>query len=358
MESPLSTGRDSSVVEGSAIPATQVSRGVEGDLQGNVIVREQGFAEVAHQEVEEVRIHTPEDTDASETESLEGELASKVRADEIPDVAPEEPEMRIPHMRGIAIAFRSLDDVNLENVFTFRPCLMKSVPRFMRGPFRNCVRVALDEIIQGHSAHDVLRQTRGWKLFHMLPLLLSRPPRGRAVSREKVFDRFSRFSQGEWLGLIKEGRVLSEQSASASRRQRRRQQLNDVERRAIRAQHLVLLGELSSARQALEGADLAPPTDQTLSSLRTRPTRPRAPLPLEIFHFRPASPLQLDEDVFAKNIRSSKRGVAGRPSGMTFNHLRPMLESPSDIHVLFLVAEILARAEVLDEIVAASGWGG
>ena len=170
-------------------------------------------------------------------------MASEVSADEIPDVAPEEPEMRIPHMRGIAIAFRSLDDVNLENVFTFRPCLM-SVPRFMRGPFRNCVRVALDEIIQGHSAHDVLRQTRGWKLFHMLPrMLLSRPPRGRAVSREKVFDRFSRFSQGEWLGLIEEGRVLSEQSASASRRQRRRQ-LNDVERRAIRAQHLVLLGGL------------------------------------------------------------------------------------------------------------------
>ena len=211
------------------------------------------------------------------------------------------------------------------------------------------MRVALDEIVQGHSAHDVLRQTRGWKLFHMLPrMLLRRPPRGRAVSREKVFDRFSRFSQGEWLGLIEEGRVLSEQSASASRRQRRRQQLNDVERRAIRAQHLVLLEELSSARQALEGADLAPPTDQTLSSLRTRPARPRAPLPLKIFHLRPASPLQLDEDVFSKNIRSSKRGVAGGPSGMTFDHLRPMLDSPRDTHVLFLVAEILARAEVPD----------
>ena len=90
-------------------------------------------------------------------------------------MAPEEPEMRIPHMRGIAVAFRSR-------------CLMKSVPRFMRGPFRNCVRVALDEIIQDHSAHDVLRQTRGWKLFHMLPrMLLSCPPRGRAVEpREGV----------------------------------------------------------------------------------------------------------------------------------------------------------------------------
>ena len=56
--------------------------------------KEQGYAEVGRQEVEEVRIHRPEDTDASETESLE----SEVSADEIPDVAPEEPEMRIPHM--------------------------------------------------------------------------------------------------------------------------------------------------------------------------------------------------------------------------------------------------------------------
>ena len=178
-----------------------------------------------------------------------------------------------------------------------------------------------------------------------------------------MFDRFSRFSQGEWLGLIEEGRVLSEQSVSASRRQRRRQQLNDVERRATRAQHLVLLGEFSSARQALEGADLAPPTDQTLSSLRTRQTQGTIafgnPLPTCVSS-------QLDEDVLAKNIRSSKRGVAGGPSGMTFDHLRPMLDSPRDTHVLFLVAEILARAEVPDEIVAAvrlrllqlSGWGG
>ena len=134
-------------------------------------------------------------------------------------------------------------------------------------------------------------------------------------------------------------------------RQRRHQQLNDVKRRAIRAQHLVLLGELSSARQALEGADLAPPNDQTLLSLRSRPARPRAPLLFGIFPFRPASPLQLDEDVFAKNIRSSKRGVAGGPSGMTLDHLRPILDSPRDTHVLCLVAEILARAEVPDEIV-------
>ena len=45
---------------------------------------------------------------------------------------------------------------------------------------------------------------------------------------------------------------------------------------------LVSLGELSSARQALEGAELAPRNQATLNALRDptrRPPRARAPLP-------------------------------------------------------------------------------
>ena len=144
--------------------------------------------------------------------------------------------------------------------------------------------------------------------------------------------------------MIEEDRVLSEQSADASRRQRRRQQLNDVERRVIRVRHLILMGELSAARQTLEGTDLTPSTDQILSSLRTRPVRRRTPLPLDIFYFRLASPLQLDEDVFAKNIRSSKRGVAGGSSGMNVGQ-----SEGHSRYVLFLVSEILTRTEESDE---------
>ena len=42
---------------------------------------------------------------------------------------------------------------------------------------------------------------------------------------------------------------------------------------------------------------------------------------------------------------------------MTFDHLRPILDSSRDTHALFLVAEILARAEVPDEIAAAVRLG-
>ena len=50
---------------------------------------------------------------------------------------------------------------------------MKKVPKFLRGPFRNALKFALEEAI----ARDEVRQSRGWKLFMMLPrALLHRPP--------------------------------------------------------------------------------------------------------------------------------------------------------------------------------------
>ena len=49
------------------------------------------------------------------------------------------------------------------------------------------------------------------------------------------------------------------------------------------------LGELSSARQALEGTELASGNEQTLQALRRRPAQFRDPLPDEIVHHTPDS---------------------------------------------------------------------
>ena len=54
----------------------------------------------------------------------------------------------------------------------------------------------------------------------------------------------------------------------------------------------------------------------------------------------------LDESLFGKTLRSSKKGSAGGPSSMTNEHLRPLLDSVRDTHLFFLVAEQLARAQV------------
>ena len=54
--------------------------------------------------------------------------------------------------------------------------------------------------------------------------------------------------------------VVVASGQESSRRRRRRQQVEDVERRANRALSLVQMGELSTGRQALEAAIVAPGT--------------------------------------------------------------------------------------------------
>ena len=74
--------------------------------------------------------------------------------------------------------------------------------------------------------------------------------------------------------------ACNEKAASARHRQRRGG--DDVERRVRRAENLVHVGEFSSARQALEGAALAPGTRATLDKLqdaRRRLPQPREALP-------------------------------------------------------------------------------
>ena len=145
-----------------------------------------------------------------------------------------------------------------------------------------------------------------------------------------------------------------DEQAAVSRRRKRRGG-HDLERRATRAHNLVQVGELSSARQALEGAEIAPGTKDTLSKLADiskRPDRLRDPIPREVMEHAPIRPFALDEDVFFKNLRSAKRGAAGGPSGMTVEHLRPLLDSVSDLKLFHSMAEGLARGAVPEVVEA------
>ena len=55
---------------------------------------------------------------------------------------------------------------------------------------------------------------------------------------------------------------------------------------------------------------------------------------------------ELDEERFAKNVRSARRGAAAGPSGMTSEHLFPMLENDGDLQALTEFAGIMARGDV------------
>ena len=49
-------------------------------------------------------------------------------------------------------------------------------------------------------------------------------------------------------------------------------------------------------------------------------------------------------------MRSAKKGAARGPSGMTSDHLRPLLDISKDTHLLFLVGELLARGRIPDPV--------
>ena len=169
-----------------------------------------------------------------------------------------------------------------------------------------------------------------------------------------------RFARGEWESLLTESQEHASRGSQASRRHRRREHDDDVVRRAGRAEACVQAGELSSARQCLEGAPVAPGNRNTLLALRDpskRPAEPRDPIPADVLEFQPRSLLNLDVEGFSRNIRCAKRGVAGGPSGMTADHLRPILESEADTAALGRMATDLARADIPLPILTALRMG-
>ena len=158
----------------------------------------------------------------------------------------------------------------------------------------------------------------------LLPrMLLHRPPRG-MISRAQLISRFEMFIKGEWTTLIRAGEVCATQAGDARRRKRRRE--GGLAQRLFRVEALVHLGELSSARQGLEGADLAPGNEEILNALRQRPAVPRDVIPPELTRHVLEVLFTLDEGQFNKNLRSAKGGAAPGPSGMTMEHLHPLFD--------------------------------
>ena len=155
----------------------------------------------------------------------------------------------------------------------------------------------------------------------------------------------------------------SEEWGAAARKgfqRRRRAQTDTLERRAERAESLVLMGEVSAGRHALEGAPLAPGTQRTLDQLRDpvrRPTMPYAPLPEPMLHHQAERPFELDKTLFLKNLKRARRGAAAGPSGVTTEHLKAVLSDSRDAERLFTAGLLLAQARIPGEILTALRMG-
>ena len=222
------------------------------------------------------------------------------------------------------------------------------------------MRLVLQEIAHGVECNDEISQCRAWKLFLLLPrLLLCRPPRGGSIPKQQLVDKFSAFSRGEWDQLL----FHSEEwgvAACKGVQWRRRAQTDTPERRADRVESLILMGEVSAGRHALEGAPLAPGTQRTLDQLHDpvrRPTVPYAPLPQPILQHQAERPFALDKELFLKNLKRTRRGAAAGPSGVTTEHLKPVLSDSRDAERLFSAGLLLAQANIPQEILTALRMG-
>ena len=192
-------------------------------------------------------------------------------------------------------------------------------------------------------------RTRAWKLFMFLPrILFFRQGRGGFIPKNKLHKPFAMFAEGHLDHLVaaRANNCHSSQSRSVASTYR---QVDNVEKRAERAQALVELGELSSARQALGGATCAPGDDTTkavLTNPAKRPPELRVPFPEELIRHRHATQFSLDQDRFWKCVRKRRKGAAGGPSGMATEHLRVVLNIARDNEMLWQMTEDFVRAKV------------
>ena len=255
---------------------------------------------------------------------------------------------------------KRLDFVDQRDTFRVRDHVMKIAPGFLTGPYRSAMWLAMRKASTAFSNRSELQSVRAWKLLLLLPrMLLRKPSRVCSVSKGKFQERFDAFARGDWGSLLSQSEEAAK-SAAAIRQRSQRTRVDSVEQRAERAQSLAELGELSSARLALDGASCAPRNEQTLRALRDprrRLVALREDLPDEVQSHQPVVPFELDHEAVLQNLRSARRGAAPGPSGMTSEHLRPLLEHDGDGVLLCELADQFARASVPEEIVDALRMG-
>ena len=116
------------------------------------------------------------------------------------------------------------------------------------------------------------------------------------------------------------------------------------------------MGELSAARHALEGDPISPENQQTLRTLQDPNRLPailRSPLPPAILNQLPEVEFDLSQEGLLTNLRFSRRGAAGGPSGMTADHIRTILNSERHSNSFWRMCQEFARGRLLEEILRA-----
>ena len=109
------------------------------------------------------------------------------------------------------------------------------------------------------------------------------------------------------------------------------------------------MGQLQVAVHALDPTDPARPAlEEALKKARELATLPsvvpRDPLPEDLLTGVPERLFELDKGMFSKNLRSARRGAAAGPSGMTVEHLQPLLDHPVGVAFNVLVGRAVGQS--------------
>ena len=100
-----------------------------------------------------------------------------------------------------------LDQVSLEEIFALRIPMLKSCPHYLRGRVRESFNFALRERFKARLEGNVEAETRAWKLFGLIPIMLLHKPYGTgSVGRSELGHRVDDFARGLWTDLIQSAR--------------------------------------------------------------------------------------------------------------------------------------------------------
>ena len=243
----------------------------------------------------------------------------------------------------------SMDHVDSRIIFVLRVCVMKCVPASMKGSYQNAMRLTLQEADQAHS-EDML----GLSSVESVSVVAQDVAAVCSPSQVSL-SRLQSFTEGNWSHWLDASVKCAEQASQASRRRRRRQD-DEVAKRADRVHSFVL----SAARQALEGAAVASGTEATRTASTDPAKRPPVlgePFPRHLAEAVLASRFDLDPVLFSQNLRSARRGAAGGPTGMTSEHLRPLLDDLHHMERFWRMGQELARAATPGDVVDAIRLG-
>ena len=106
-----------------------------------------------------------------------------------------------------ADSWSSLDMLDLGDVFSQRIHTLQSCPHFLRGRLQFSFSFALRERHRAREVGDVLAETRAWKMFGLIPMMLLHRPKGSGSVRiDELRKRADQFTRGHWMELIMRAR--------------------------------------------------------------------------------------------------------------------------------------------------------